>query len=71
MVHQHPRAHALQAGTTHYLAVNANHIAIGDPLTERADLAVDRDPPTADPALDLAARTVAGTGQHLLQFFAH
>lgn len=45
---------------------------VGRPaIAETCDLAVDRDPPGADPLLDAAARSVPRTCEKLLQSFVH
>ncbi len=72
VVHQNPTAMAvLDAGLTDHVAIDTNDIGGTDTIAKRGQFAVDGDAPFADPALDLAARAEAGTGQYLLQLFTH
>ena len=51
----------------HWTAVEREAIAALPFGTQRRHLAIDLQPPFADPALDLATRADAGSGQHFLQ----
>ncbi len=51
------------------LAVDAHLVARHDPLADVGRLAVHRDPPGDDHLFHVAARTDAGIGEHLVQFF--
>ena len=58
-----PRKRPLSSGC----AVEADIVAGPRPIAQLRELAIDGDPPGADPLLNGAARSMAGAGQQFLK----